>query len=56
MILTTTDEIPGREVVGTIGIVRGNTVRCRHVGRDILAVLRNVVGGEVHEYTKMLAE
>jgi len=56
MILTTTDGIPGKRIVGTLGLVRGNTVRCRHVGKDIMAVLRNMVGGEVHEYTKMLAE
>jgi len=56
MILTTSDEIPGKTIVGTLGLVRGNTVRCRHLGKDIMAVLRNMVGGEIHEYTKMLAE
>ncbi len=56
MIVVTTDDIHGKRVVRTLGLVRGNTVRSRHVGRDILAWLRNLVGGEVSEYTKMLAE
>jgi uncharacterized protein YbjQ (UPF0145 family) len=56
MIVTTTEEIPGRKIVKVIGIVRGNTIRARHLGRDILAGLRNVVGGEVGDYTKMMAE
>jgi uncharacterized protein YbjQ (UPF0145 family) len=56
MIVVTCDEIPGYRVVEVVGLVRGNAVRARHVGKDILAFLRNLVGGEVHEYTKMLAE
>ena len=56
MIITTTMEIPGHRLVRTLGLVRGNTIRARHVGRDIMAVLRNIAGGEVTEYTKMLAE
>ncbi len=56
MIVTTTFEIAGKRIVRTLGIVRGNTVRARHVGKDILAFFRNVVGGEVYEYTKLLAE
>ncbi len=56
MIVTTTEAIPGREVVQVLGLVRGNTIRARHVGRDLLAVLRMLVGGEVREYTKMMAE
>ena len=56
MIVVTTDEIPGKRVLRTIGLVRGNTVRARHVGRDILAGLKSVVGGELHDYTKLLAE
>lgn len=56
MILTTNDEIPGRRVERSLGLVRGNTIRARHLGRDVLAVLRNVVGGEITDYTKMLAE
>ncbi len=43
-------------IVRTLGLVRGNTIRARHVGKDILAVLRNLAGGEIHEYTKMMAE
>lgn len=56
MIVTTTAEIAGKRVVRTLGLVRGNTVRARHLGRDVIAALRNMVGGEVAEYTKLLAE
>lgn len=56
MIVTTTDTIPGAEIVETLGLVRGSTVRSRHIGKDIMAAFRNVVGGEVVEYTKLLAE
>jgi len=56
MIVVTTADICGMRVVKTLGMVRGNTVRCRHAGKDILAVFRNLVGGEVAEYTKMMAE
>ncbi len=56
MILVTTMEVPGRRIVHCLGLVRGNTVRARHLGRDLQAVLRNIVGGEVLEYTKLLAE
>jgi uncharacterized protein YbjQ (UPF0145 family) len=56
VIVTTTSEIAGKRIVRTLGLVRGNTVRARHLGRDIMAALRNVVGGEVPEYTKLLAE
>jgi uncharacterized protein YbjQ (UPF0145 family) len=56
MILVTTDEVPGRRVARVLGLVRGNTVRARHFGKDILAHLRNAAGGEIHEYTKLLAE
>ncbi len=56
MILCTTEVVAGRETVECLGLVRGNTVRARHVGRDLLASFRNIVGGEVDEYTKMLAE
>jgi uncharacterized protein YbjQ (UPF0145 family) len=56
VILTTTDTICGKRIVRTLGLVRGNTIRTRHLGRDILAVFRNIVGGEVAEYTKLLAE
>ncbi len=56
MILTTTMDVPGHRLVETLGMVRGNTIRARHVGRDIMAALRNIAGGEITEYTKMLAE
>ena len=56
MIVTSTDWISGKRVVRTLGLVRGNTIRARHLGKDIVAVLRNIVGGEVSEYTKMMAE
>jgi uncharacterized protein YbjQ (UPF0145 family) len=56
MIVVTSETIAGTRVVRTLGMVRGNTIRARHVGKDILAVFRNLVGGEVAEYTKMLAE
>ena len=56
IIVVTTPEIPGKNIVRTLGLVRGNTIRARHVGRDIMAGLRNLVGGEVIEYAKLLAE
>ncbi len=56
MILATTFEIHGRTVSQQLGLVRGNVVRSRFIGRDIVAGLRMIVGGEVHEYTKLLAE
>ncbi len=56
MIVTTTQEVPGHEIAEILGLVRGNTVRARHLGRDILAGLRNVVGGEIVEYTEMLSK
>lgn len=56
MIITTSDNVPGKRIVKTLGLVRGNTIRARHLGHDLLAVLRNIVGGEVVDYTKMLAE
>lgn len=56
MLLVTTDEIPGKRVVKVLGLVRGNTIRARHVGNDILAALKTLVGGEISEYTKMMAE
>ncbi len=56
MIVVTTPDVPGSRIRQTLGLVRGNTIRGRHVGKDIIAFLRNIVGGEIHEYTKMLAE
>ncbi|MDP6349677.1 MAG: YbjQ family protein [Chloroflexota bacterium] len=54
MILATTDSLAGHEITNTLGVVRGSTVRARHVGRDIQAALRNLVGGEVGSYVEML--
>jgi len=56
MIIVTSENIAGKRVVRTLGLVRGNTVRARHVGKDIVAGLRNIVGGEIHEYAKLIAE
>lgn len=56
MIMVTCDEVPGKRIIKTLGLVRGNTIRARHVGRDIMAMLRGVVGGEITDYTKMIAE
>jgi len=52
----TSDQIQGKAITKTIGLVRGSTIRARHVGRDIVASLRGIVGGEITEYTKMMAE
>ena len=56
MLVVTTDTIPGKRIVRTIGLVRGNTVRARHIGHDVMAGLRNIVGGEIGEYAKLVAE
>lgn len=56
MIVATTPTVPGRKVVETIGLVRGSTVRAKHLGTDVIAFFRNLVGGEIPEYSKMLAE
>ena len=56
MKLTTQDEFADFTIVRTLGLVRGNTIRARHIGKDIIAGLRSLVGGEITEYTKMLAE
>ena len=56
MMLATTDSVPGKRIIRTMGLVRGTTIRARHVGRDILAGLKGIVGGEISEYTKMIAE
>ncbi len=56
MLLCTTDLLPGYRIVKVFGLVRGNTVRTRHMGHDIMAQFKNLVGGEVLEYTKMMAE
>ena len=56
MILTTTCDVNGNKIIKTLGMVKGNTIRARHLGRDIAAKFRTIVGGEITEYTKMLAE
>ncbi|MBI1354516.1 MAG: heavy metal-binding domain-containing protein [Acidobacteria bacterium] len=56
MIVVTDAGVAGRKIVRTLGMVRGNTVRARHIGHDILAGLKGFIGGEVHEYTKLLSE
>ena len=56
MIVVTTDEVARHRVVKTLGLVRGSSIRTRHLGQDITATLRNLAGGEVKEYTKVLAE
>jgi uncharacterized protein YbjQ (UPF0145 family) len=56
MHLSTTGEIEGKRIVKQLGLVRGNTIRARHIGRDIMAIIKNIVGGEISDYTKMMAE
>ena len=56
MIVVNTDAVAGKRIAKSLGLVRGNTIRARHIGKDIMAGLRNLVGGEVHEYTKLMAE
>jgi len=56
MLIVTSDTIPGKKIVEVYGLVRGNTIRARHIGHDIMAGLRNIVGGEITDYTKMIAE
>ena len=56
MIITTTETIPDRRITSTMGLVRGNTIRARHLGKDIFAIFRQIVGGEISEYTKLMAE
>jgi uncharacterized protein YbjQ (UPF0145 family) len=56
MIITTTETVPGRRIVKTLGLVRGTTIRARHLGQDLQATIRNMVGGEMVEYTKLIAE
>ncbi len=56
MIICTTDAIPGREIKEILGLVKGNTVRAKHVGRDIMAGFKNIAGGEIKSYTSLLSE
>ncbi len=56
MIMVSTEEVPGKKIVKTMGVVSGSTVRAKNVGRDILAGFKNIVGGELHAYTELLGE
>ena len=56
MIYSTTETIPGRQVVESLGVVTGNVVQAKHIGRDIMAGLKSIVGGEIRGYTEMLNE
>ena len=56
MILVSSPNIPEKKIIKTLGLVKGNTIRARHIGKDIIAGLRAVVGGELHEYTQLLAQ
>jgi uncharacterized protein YbjQ (UPF0145 family) len=56
MYLSSTNTVHGKRIVKHLGLVKGNTVRARHLGRDILAILRNIIGGEISDYTKLMAE
>ncbi len=56
MILSTTSSVPNREITEIVGIARGSTVRTRNIGRDIMAQLKNIVGGEIEEYTQLQAQ
>ncbi len=56
MIVVTTDSIEGKRIARVLGLVRGNTIRARNIGRDIAAAFKNMVGGEISDYTKMMSE
>ena len=56
MLLSTTDTIDGKTIVKQLGLVKGNTIRARHFGKDFMAAMKNLVGGEISEYTKLMAE
>ena len=56
MIVVSSNAVAGKKIVQTLGLVKGNTIRARHLGRDIVAGLKNLVGGEIEEYTKLMAE
>ncbi len=56
MLIVSSPDIPGKKIIKTLGLVKGNTIRARHVGKDIMAIFRNLVGGEIQEYTKLMAE
>jgi len=56
MIVVTTEIVPGKKIVKVLGVAKGNTIRARHIGKDILAGLKTLIGGEIEEYTKLIAE
>ena len=56
MIITTTETVPNKEIVAILGLARGSTVRAKNIGKDIFAGFKNIVGGEIHEYTKLQAD
>ena len=56
MMIVTTEDIPGKTVVKVLGLVRGNTIRARHIGKDIKAAFRHMIGGEITDYTKLMGE
>ncbi len=56
LITTTTTEIPGKKVVKILGVVKGNTIRARNVGRDVMAGFKNIIGGEIKSYTQMTTQ
>ena len=56
MLVVSSPDISGKKIVKTLGLVKGNTIRARHIGKEILAAFKNIVGGEIQEYTKLMAE
>jgi uncharacterized protein YbjQ (UPF0145 family) len=56
MLVSTLEHVPGKRIVKVVGLVKGNTIRARHLGHDLMAGLKNMVGGEIEDYTKMVAE
>jgi uncharacterized protein YbjQ (UPF0145 family) len=56
MIVVTTEQVPGKRITESLGLVRGNTIRVRHLGKDIVAAFKHMVGGEIEEYTKLMGE
>ena len=56
LLMVTSDEVPGQRIVRCIGLVRGNTIRAKHLGKDIIAAFKTLFGGEIAEYTKLIAE
>ena len=56
MIVVTSSQVSGKKIVKTLGLVKGNTIRATHLGMDMIAVLKNILGGEITEYTKLMAE